>query len=108
VDENPEQKFAEMMSTLGTQCLAAIFNALEPVKRKLLAEIDALKAEIATNQQLLADSRNELQSISDAIAERGKEFLELKARRRAFLLGDDIEDSEKFLSEMKSLREQQP
>jgi hypothetical protein len=101
-----EQMLAELMSTIGIQSLAAIFNLLEPIKQKELAEIDALKLEKTGLIEEVTALTRDREALANSNSQLGAENLQLKAERRAFLLGEDLVDAEKFLHDVERFREE--
>jgi hypothetical protein len=104
-EKEPEKQFAELMATFGSQALAQILNAIEPIKRKRLDEIAVLDQQIAAKREEIVSVKRLVDDLSNKSAELGAEYLRLKAERRKFILGEDI-DSEKFLHDVKAFGEQ--
>jgi hypothetical protein len=105
-EKEPEKQFAELMATFGSQALAQILNALEPIKQKRLDEIGVLDQEIAARREELVSVKRLVDDLGNKSAELGAQYLRLKEQRRRFILGEDLPDTAQFMSDVKALREQ--
>jgi chromosome segregation ATPase len=104
--ESVEQQVTQMFANLLPQILAPQIAAKQRQLAELGQEIERAKAERESVRAEVSALRVEAQGLADSISQQGKEFLELKARRRAFILGEDLPDTEKFLTDVQRFREE--
>jgi hypothetical protein len=102
--KSPEEMFGRLMADFGSEMLSKILNQIELIKKSRLDEIGQLNQEIAARREEIVSVKRLLEDLSNKSAELGAQYLRLKAERKKFILGEDI-DAAKFLSDMKTFRE---
>jgi hypothetical protein len=100
-----EKQFGELMAAFGSQALSQILNRIEAIKKTRLDEIGVLDQQLAAKREEIIVLKRYVEELANKSAELGAQYLKLKEQRRRFILGEDI-DTAKFLSDMKTFREE--
>jgi cell division protein FtsB len=88
-DKSPEEQATQMFVDMLPHVLSPVIAKRQAEIANLNRELDQLKGERDIIRQEIAALRVEEEGLTNSIAQEGRDYLDLKERRRRFVLGDD-------------------